>query len=50
MNSGNFQGRVHFGNLGVDGRMILKYNFRYSGWEKLCSTKCSQGRLNEMEI
>jgi hypothetical protein len=33
MKSGNFQGRVHFGNLGVDGRMLLKYNFRQSGWE-----------------
>jgi len=35
MKSGNFQGRVHFGNLGVDGRMLLKYNFRHSGWETL---------------
>lgn len=33
MKSGNFQGYVHFGNLGVDGRMLLIYNFRYSGWE-----------------
>jgi hypothetical protein len=33
MKSENFQGRVHFGNLGVDGRMLLKYNFRYSGRE-----------------
>jgi hypothetical protein len=33
MKYGKFQGRVHFGNLGVDGRMLLKYNFRHSGWQ-----------------
>jgi hypothetical protein len=37
MRYGNFQGRVHFGNLGVDGRMLLKYNFRYSRWENFVS-------------